>query len=186
MRVKGESGSIESLAKLVRTSIEQEIPLHYRLRLEDEDLYVDQDVVCHPLPTVPSSSPFESASAAIAIIQKQRGGSSESISTLGFLPESISILGFSPAQLRELAQVLTQQSISANGLSLISSSDLRSLLLRGAKTMHRWLPSQRTLESAASFPPPVNYLPAAWVGVDAAYIAQLVLLLLLLLFYYFC
>ena len=45
MRIKGESGSIETLVKFVRTAIEQEIPLHYRLRLENEDLYVDQDVV---------------------------------------------------------------------------------------------------------------------------------------------
>lgn len=59
LRIKGESAAIDALVELAKTTIEDEVPLYYRLRLEGEHVYVDRDLIVLPLPSLPESSPFD-------------------------------------------------------------------------------------------------------------------------------
>lgn len=57
-RIQAEYDAIASLIFLVKTAIEEEKPLYFRLRLEDENFYVDPLVV-KALPQLPPSGPFD-------------------------------------------------------------------------------------------------------------------------------
>jgi hypothetical protein len=58
LRIKGESAAIETLSFLFKSAIEREEPLYFRHRLEGEDVFIDKDLIAHPLPMLPDSSHF--------------------------------------------------------------------------------------------------------------------------------
>lgn len=187
MRVKGESNSINALIRVVRNAIEQETPLHFRLRLEDEDFFIDQDVLCHPLPSAPVWSPFESTAAAIALLQDARNTAPSALRVpdlLAFSPDNIAAFiavaskhSVSPVQSASLSS-----SSSSSPSSLMPASELRALLLRGAKTLQRWLPNPSaspdgtaaSTSNGEAIPSPAAFLPPVWVAADAGHVQRLV------------
>jgi len=94
LRVRGEAQAIDTLAFVVKQAIERASPLHFQLRLEGEDLFVDKDLVLHPLPEMPESGPFEES------LSKPHTTSGLSFSQLNNLMKALQAIGSSGRVLR--------------------------------------------------------------------------------------
>ena len=58
-RLDGETEATKTLAHLIKTKIEEELPLHFSHRLTGEDCWVDEDRVIKPILQRPPTSIFD-------------------------------------------------------------------------------------------------------------------------------
>lgn len=133
LRIQGENGSIESFVFVVKAAIEEETPLHYQLRLEGENIFVDKDMICQPLPRLPRTGPFQPLHMQVPVSASSSSSTTPSVS----LPNNR--FQCTPAQLSHLCRNLSRVAVGAD---LIRTEDLASLFVRMARASTRGAPDE--------------------------------------------